>query len=108
VEVTDTGPGVPADKLDVLFKRFSQVDGSLTRSHGGSGLGLAICKGLVEAMGGKIGVDSREGEGSRFWFETPAPRAVMPEARDDGPVVEQPAFAGLRVLVVDDHPANRE
>jgi PAS domain S-box-containing protein len=108
VEVIDTGPGIPAEKRDVLFKRFSQVDGSLTRSHGGSGLGLAICKGLVEAMGGKIGVDGREGGGSRFWFEIPAPLAIMPDAKDDGLGAEQPTFAGLRVLVVDDHPANRE
>jgi PAS domain S-box-containing protein len=108
VEVIDTGPGIPAERRAVLFQRFSQVDGSLTRSHGGTGLGLAICKGLVEAMGGKIGVDSREGEGSRFWFEIPAPLAVLPGAQDEGPVAEQPTFAGLRVLVVDDHPANRE
>ena len=108
VEVIDSGPGIPPEKRDVLFKRFSQVDGSLTRSHGGSGLGLAICKGLVEAMGGKIGVDGREGGGSRFWFEIPAPLATLPDAKDDGPVAEQPTFGGLRVLVVDDHPANRE
>ena len=108
VEVIDTGPGIPPEKRAVLFKRFSQVDGSLTRSHGGTGLGLAICKGLVEAMGGEIGVDSHEGHGSRFWFKIPAPLAVMPEDKDDGQAPEQPTFAGLRVLVVDDHPANRE
>jgi PAS domain S-box-containing protein len=108
VEVIDTGGGIPPDKQDALFKRFSQVDGSLTRSHGGTGLGLAICKGLVEAMGGEIGVDSRAGEGSRFWFTIPAPLADLPQARAEGASAALPTFAGVRVLVVDDHPANRE
>jgi PAS domain S-box-containing protein len=108
VEVIDTGPGIPPDRHDRLFKRFSQVDGSLTRSHGGTGLGLAICKGLVEAMGGEIGADSRVGEGSRFWFTIPAPLAAAAHALIDGPHADQPTFTGLRVLVVDDHPVNRE
>jgi PAS domain S-box-containing protein len=107
VEVVDTGPGVPADKIGALFKRFSQVDGSRGRVHGGAGLGLAICKGLVEAMDGQIGVDSTPGEGSRFWFAIPAP-AVRPSEPERAKVAAQPLLAGLRVLVVDDHPANRE
>jgi PAS domain S-box-containing protein len=108
VDVIDTGAGVPPDKQDRLFKRFSQVDGSLTRAAGGTGLGLAICKGLVEAMGGEIGVESRMGEGSRFWFTLPAPLAERAEDGAEGRAIEQLAVAGVRVLVVDDHPANRE
>ena len=108
VEVIDTGAGIPADKRVRLFQRFSQVDGALTRAHGGTGLGLAICKGLVEAMGGEIGVESEMGRGSRFWFTVPAPLAQAPEVAEDGSAATRPTFVGVRVLVVDDHPANRE
>jgi PAS domain S-box-containing protein len=108
IEVIDTGPGILPDRHDRLFKRFSQVDGALTRSHGGTGLGLAICKGLVEAMGGKIGADSRAGEGSRFWLTIPAPLADAAGAIIEGPDTDQTPVTGVRVLVVDDHPANRE
>ena len=107
VGVSDTGPGLSSEQIDSLFKRFSQIDGSLTRAHGGTGLGLAICKGLVEAMGGEIGVESTLGQGSRFWFRIPAPQALLvPNAIPTGQ--EAMGLAGLRVLVADDHPANRE
>lgn len=107
VAVHDTGDGIAADKLDQLFRRFSQVDGSQTRSHGGTGLGLAICKGLVEAMDGTIGADSVEGQGSVFWFEIPAPAAEQEIAVGATPMGGADV-GGLRVLVADDHPANRE
>jgi PAS domain S-box-containing protein len=109
-EVVDTGPGIPADKQSRLFQRFSQVDASPTRTSGGTGLGLAICKGLAEAMGGRVGVRSVPGEGSCFWVEIPA-EPVEPDLtqRDAADVSPDPdALRGLRLLVVDDEPANRE
>jgi PAS domain S-box-containing protein len=106
--VSDTGAGIPPDRMSLLFQRFSQIDGSLNRAHGGTGLGLAICKGLVEAMGGQIGVHSRVGKGSAFKFWVPA-RAVAAPVKSADPRGYDPSSApGLRVLVVDDHPANRE
>ena len=67
-EVSDTGIGIPKDKLGVIFDKFMQVDSSITRQYGGSGLGLPIARQLVGMMGGTIGVDSEEGKGSKFWF----------------------------------------
>lgn len=105
-EVADTGPGMSPDQTQRLFQRFSQVDGASTRKYGGTGLGLAICKGLVEAMGGWIRVESALGGGARFWFEIPAPlakAAVEPTVPDARPGLPE----GCRVLVVDDNAANR-
>lgn len=75
VEVEDTGIGIPKDEQPRLFEQFYQVDSSLTREAGGTGLGLAIAKGLVEAHGGHLGLESAPGEGSTFWFELPTSAA---------------------------------
>ena len=102
--VKDTGIGIPEDKMDRLFKSFSQVDGSTTRKYGGTGLGLSICKKLVELMNGQVGVHSRESIGSNFWFT-----AVF-EKQDDAhkktPVVPQ-KIKDKRVLIVDDNDTNQ-
>jgi PAS domain S-box-containing protein len=102
--VTDTGPGIDQDCAKRLFNRFVQDD-SATQAQSGTGLGLAICKGLVEAMGGLIGVDSRPGEGSRFWFSIAAQPCDPPQTSESSrPLV---LARGTRVLVADDNPANR-
>jgi PAS domain S-box-containing protein len=109
VEVVDTGAGLSQAQQRKLFQRFSQVDASSTRRHGGTGLGLAICRGLVEAMGGEIGVRSRRGKGSAFYFSIVAPAAVadIDAGPEDITGSDQP-LDGVRVLVVDDNPLNLE
>jgi two-component system, sensor histidine kinase and response regulator len=99
LEVTDTGIGIPADRLDRLFKTFSQIDSSTTRHYGGTGLGLSIVKRLAELMGGDVGVRSEAGRGSSFWvtvnFDT-SPQQAHREL----------VGLGRRILIVDDLPAS--
>jgi signal transduction histidine kinase/DNA-binding response OmpR family regulator/HPt (histidine-containing phosphotransfer) domain-containing protein len=100
-EVADTGLGLSQDQIARLFQKFAQADSSISRRFGGTGLGLAICRELVELMGGRIGVDSRPGQGSRFWFELPLTRANAPLISESA--LDQ-RLAGMRALVVDDMP----
>jgi signal transduction histidine kinase/CheY-like chemotaxis protein/ligand-binding sensor domain-containing protein len=103
ISVRDNGPGIPQEKLDLLFRKFSQVDASTTRKYGGTGLGLAISKQLVELMGGSIGVESRPGEGCTFWFILPLTLDAQPHAAP----VPVAGLRDLRVLIVDDNEVNR-
>ncbi|MCZ7646651.1 MAG: response regulator [Planctomycetota bacterium] len=104
VAVVDNGIGIPMGMLDAVFEKFTQVDSSATRAHGGTGLGLTICKSLIELMGGRIGVESKEGQGSTFWFELDLPLAAEGLAQLEP---ESLNLQGLRVLVVDDNSINR-
>ncbi len=103
VKVEDTGIGIPAEKIDRVFEKFSQVDGSSTRTHEGTGLGLTIARKLVEIMGGEIGVESEVGKGSTFWFTLPLPVHGSAFPRKRVPV----DVSGARVLVIDDNEVNR-
>ncbi len=111
--VTDSGIGIAADKLPLLFKPFSQVDGSTTREYGGTGLGLSIVRSLAKLMGGDVGVESEPGKGSRFWFRLRADVLRVGEEsrqtdRDLGDEAEADATGSAEsVLVVEDNEDNR-
>jgi two-component system, sensor histidine kinase and response regulator len=96
-DVRDTGLGIPADRVDALFQPFSQGDSSTTRKFGGTGLGLSIARQLVQLMGGEMGVDSQEGEGSRFWFTA---RLGVSAAAIYRPTKTQ-VLRARRILIVD-------
>ncbi len=104
ISVQDTGIGISKRKQIRIFEKFLQADASTTRKYGGTGLGLAICKQLVEMMGGKISVNSTEGEGSTFWFTM-----LLTHSEDKSETVltnDAEILRGVRALIVDDVPAN--
>jgi PAS domain S-box-containing protein len=113
--VTDSGIGIPADKLGCIFESFTQADDSTTRKYGGTGLGLSISKQLVEMMGGKIGVESLEGKGSVFWFSVMLERQSSEESLEHATRTESWArinrelTAGkfIRILVAEDDSINQ-
>ncbi len=111
--VTDTGIGIPKEKVDSLFEVFTQVDASVTRKYGGTGLGLAISRQLVTIMGGEIGVDSEPGKGSTFWFTVKfgkQPTRMSVHNTGEGrqiPVEVRTSIEGMRILIVDDNSTNR-
>lgn len=104
-EVRDTGPGIPADRMDRLFQPFSQVDASITRHHGGTGLGLVIAKRLVEAMGGTIWVESTVDTGTTFFF-TLFTKATSSRGRVNL-LTATVVLKDRHVLIVDDGEINR-
>ncbi|MBF0422307.1 MAG: PAS domain S-box protein [Magnetococcales bacterium] len=115
-QISDTGIGIPADRLRIIFYPFCQAEASTTRRYGGTGLGLTICQRLVELMGGRIWVESEPGQGSRFFFT-----ALLPVARSESQKQENPAQdelqpsaqpvggvePGLNILLADDAEDNR-
>ncbi len=115
-EVIDTGVGIAPESQSRLFTAFEQADGSMTRKYGGTGLGLAINKRLAKLMGGEVGLESREGHGSRFWFtahlfKQSRSDEVPANGNDTGATAETRLlnrYAGTRILLAEDEPINQE
>lgn len=109
-DVCDTGIGMTPEQQAVIFDSFRQAESSIAKDYGGTGLGTTIAKYLVELMGGRIGVESRSGDGSCFWFELPLQVAEMPSAPQPVPtqkkVVKRQVKQGKRLLLVEDNAIN--
>ena len=111
ISVTDTGIGVPSDKLPLLFQKFSQVDSSTTRQFGGTGLGLAICRELAQLMGGAVWAESIQGVGSTFFVSLPLPRTgAAVDAQDEGAAAAATSsgdLTSLKILAAEDNATNQ-
>jgi signal transduction histidine kinase/DNA-binding response OmpR family regulator len=105
ISIRDTGIGIPSDRRESLFEAFSQVDASTTRRFGGTGLGLAICRQLIDLMGGRIALESREGVGSTFRIHL---ELDVAEGEGELSMMLPSSLQGMRVLVVDDNATNRD
>ena len=103
-EINDTGIGIPNDRMEQLFKPFSQLDSSSTREFSGTGLGLTISKQLSEMMGGQIGVESQEGKGSKFWFTAVFEKQLEPSRKRE---ILPGDIRNKHILIVDDNATNR-
>jgi PAS domain S-box-containing protein len=101
--ISDTGIGLTEAQQKTLFERFTQADGSTTRKFGGTGLGLSISKQLVEMMDGEIGVESKPGEGSIFWFTL-----ILESAKEQLPARQYKPFENEKILILDNHPCTRQ
>jgi PAS domain S-box-containing protein len=115
IAVSDTGVGIPADKLGLMFDKFTQIDASTTRKFGGTGLGLAICKELATLMDGRVWAESEPGVGSTFWAELKLPSVGANEGAADASAFDDLTSAedgsaemgALRVLAAEDNPTNQ-
>lgn len=109
IEVSDTGIGIPEDKHEAIFNKFTQADVSTARKYGGTGLGLAITKQLIEIMGGKISLKSKIGHGATFYIDLPLPISSSQSIVETKETVMNDTLhtsSGHRILIVDDHPVN--
>jgi len=111
--VADTGIGIPAEQIPLVFDKFTQLEGAAARRANGSGLGLSICRKLIDLMGGTIQVSSQPGKGSRFWFDIEVPSVSQEQHRVAPPSAPQASAdvsraRGARVLLVEDNPVNRQ
>ncbi len=109
--VTDTGIGIDPNVQENLFQPFIQADGSTTRKYGGTGLGLTICRRIIDLMQGEIGVQSRPGNGSTFWFTVSfelAQTNSKPELKSSTPKIDSSSVKKLKILIVEDYTDNRE